>query len=194
MSNIELWFPTLIYYADNILDENEINFLTSKSYNIKNNIKNGKENFKCNLYTSFNNDDLTKDNDFINLISKVNFHINEFAKAHNSEFEYSCLEGWVNIYNKNQYQEFHYHPGKTFSAVYFLQAPEGSGSLIFDSPLNPDMMPVKNIVNEQSNPLIFKCCEYKAIANRLIIFRSNLQHMVMQGTNEKDRITFAFNA
>jgi hypothetical protein len=37
MPNIELWFPTSIYYADDILDENEINTLIHTSYDIKNN-------------------------------------------------------------------------------------------------------------------------------------------------------------
>jgi uncharacterized protein (TIGR02466 family) len=194
MANIELWFPTPIYYADNILDINEINFLMNKVNEIKNDTENGKYHWRCDIYTTFKKYDLTKDNNFLNLIKKINFHINEFAKSFNSNYQYQCDEGWFNVYNKNQYQEFHYHPGYTFSAVYYLSAPEGSGKLIFNSPLLPDMMPIKNIINEKDNALSLQTCEYPAIQNRLIIFRSNLQHMVTQGTNESDRISFAFNA
>jgi uncharacterized protein (TIGR02466 family) len=194
MPNIELWFPTAIYYADNILNINETNFLLSKVNQIKNVTENGKSDWQCDIYTTFKKYDITKDDDFLNLTSKINFHINEFAKSLNSNHQYKCNEGWFNICNKNQYQEFHYHPGYTFSAVYYLNAPEGSGKLIFNSPLLPDMMPVKNIINEKDNVLTLQNCEYLAIQNRLIIFRSNLQHMVTQGTNESDRISFAFNA
>ena len=193
MSKIELWFPTSIYYADDILDENEINALIDASYNIKNNIKNGNKDWRCNVYTTFQNHDVTKDNKFSNLISKISLHVNEFAKCFGSDYEYKCGEGWINIYNKNQYQEFHYHPGYTFSAVYYLSAPEGSGKLVFNSPLLPDMMPIKNITNEKDNALTLPICEYQAIKNRLIIFRSNLEHMVQQGTNQSDRISLAFN-
>jgi uncharacterized protein (TIGR02466 family) len=194
MFNIELWFPTSIYYSDNILDKNEINFLMAKINNIKNNTENSKTDWRCNVYTTFEKYNLIGDNDFLNLISKINFHINNFAKSFGSKFEYTCSQGWFNTYNKNQYQEFHYHPGYTFSAVYYLSAPEGSGKIAFNSPLLPDMMPIKNIINEKENALALQVCEYPAIENRLIIFRSNLQHMVTQGTNESDRISLAFNA
>lgn len=193
MPNIELWFPTPIYYADDILDENEINTLVNRSYDIKNNIKNGKGIWQCDVYTTFQTYDVTKDNEFSNLISKISLHVNEFAKSFGSNYEYRCAEGWINIYDKNQYQEFHYHLGSTFSVVYYLSTPEGSGKLIFNNPLLPNMMPIKNITPNKDNTLILESCEYKAIKNRLIIFRSNLQHMVQQGTNQSDRISLAFN-
>jgi uncharacterized protein (TIGR02466 family) len=193
IDNIDLWFPTPIYYADDILDENEINALINRSYDIKNNVKNGKEAWRCDVYTTFQTYDVTKDNEFSNLISKISLHVNEFAKSFGSNYKYKCDEGWINIYDNNQYQEFHYHPGYTFSAVYYLSAPEGSGKLIFNSPLHPDMMPIKNITDEKNNHMALEACEYKAIKNRLIIFRSNVQHMVQRGTNQSDRISLSFN-
>jgi hypothetical protein len=54
-------------------------------------------------------------------------------------------------------------------------------------------MPIKNTINEKDNALTLQTCEYQAIKNRLIIFRSNLQHMVQQGTNQSDRISLSFN-
>jgi len=193
MSNIETWFPTAIYYADDILDENEINTLMHKIYWVKNNIKNSKQHWPCNVYTTIQSYDITKDNEFSTLISKISIHVNKFAESFGSDYVYKCNEGWINIYDKNQYQEFHYHQGHTFSVVYYLSAPEGSGELIFNSPLLPDMMPIKYITDKKINSLNVELCKYQAIKNRVIIFKSNLQHMVQQGTNQTDRISLAFN-
>lgn len=191
MATIENWFPTPIYIQDDLISVDEVNFLINYCYLIKEKIKSGGVKWNCDLYNTFDTYDLKKDEKFSNLINKVTAEVNEFKKIYTSNYNYLCNEAWINIYNKNQYQEFHYHPGMTFSAVYYLSAPEGSGNIVFNNPLHPDMLPVKNM--DSDTIYNYVNCSYPAKENRLIIFRSFLQHMVAKGNNDKDRISIAFN-
>ena len=78
-----------------------------------------------------------------------------------------------------------------FSAVYYPKVPEGSGSIVFENPLVPDMMPVQNI--EERDDMTFERISYQPKDGMLVIFRSYLQHCVRQGTNTEDRISIALN-
>jgi uncharacterized protein (TIGR02466 family) len=193
MGSIELCFPTPIYYADNIISGDEINKLKSKCKEVKTICPGSKKDMWGKyVYTTIDMYDPLRDDAFLELNKKVTEHANEFAKFYTSEHNYTPSESWINIYNKDAYQEFHYHLTFTFSAVYFLSAPEGSGDLIINNPLSPDMLPPKNI-KDYTNVCAMTEISYKAIENRLIIFRSNLQHRVCQGTNTEDRISLAYN-
>jgi uncharacterized protein (TIGR02466 family) len=191
MSNIQLWFPTPIYYEDELLPKKELTELTERCYEIKKVTPSNTKVWHCDVYTTFNVHDITKDKTFECLVNEVTKHVNQFAVKFGSNHVYTCQLAWFNMYEGKHFQEYHYHEGCTFSAVYYLKAPEGSAGLFFNSPLSPDMMPVKSI-KERTN-LSYEYCEYGAIENRLIIFRSSLQHGVRQGTNKDDRISIAFN-
>jgi len=187
----ELWFPTPIYYKDNILCERDRKKLIDRCYEIKKSIPSNHEKWKCKLYTSFQNHNAINDPEFKTLLEEIKNNVNNFAKELGSNYEYDSSEGWINIYDATQYQEYHYHDSSIFSVIYYLSAPEGSGGTIFRSPLEPDMLPLKNVT--ENNNLNYKVCRYPATTNRLVIFRSYLEHMVEQGTNTEDRISLSFN-
>lgn len=113
-----------------------------------------------------------------------------FAQNYGSTTTYSIKQCWANVYREGNFQETHYHPGWDFSAVYFLSAPEGSGNLIFESPLLPDMRPIKT---ENTFDLNNQAAIYKPIEGQLVIFRSNLRHGAYPHNNTDPRITLAFN-
>jgi len=190
-NNIELWFPTTIYYQDNILSICELENLQNVCYEIKKTVPSNHKEWQCELYTSFKNHNVTEDLKFKPLLDKITNSVNTFAKSLGSDGEYISQDGWINIYDSTHYQEYHHHPSSIFSAIYYLKAPKGSGDTIFRSPLVPDMMPLKNILN--FNDLTYQTCRYPATTNRLIIFRSYLEHMVQKGTNKEDRISLSFN-
>jgi uncharacterized protein (TIGR02466 family) len=189
-NNIELWFSTTIYYQDNILSICEIENLQNDCYEIKKTIPSNHKSWRSELYTSFKNHNATKDPKFKPLLDKITNSVNAFARSLGSDYNYTSREGWINISDSTHYQEYHYHPSSIFSAIYYLKAPEGSGVTIFRSPLQPDMMPLKNTT---FNLLNLDSCEYPAVTNRLVIFRSYLEHMVEKGTNIEDRISLSFN-
>ncbi len=115
---------------------------------------------------------------------------NEMAFRMGSMNQFYIKEAWANVYGLGNFQESHCHPGSHFSAVYFLSAPEGSGSLKFESPMTPDMMPLTYMnYNEISN----ETAEYPAREGTLVIFRSYLRHGVYPNQTDEKRISLAMN-
>jgi uncharacterized protein (TIGR02466 family) len=191
MAEIKTWFPTSIYYESNLLTTEENSALGNKILNIKNNITAGGEDWLCNTYNTLGTYDLLADADFDNLVSKVSLHVNEYVQMHGSNYQYKCNAAWANVYKNKDYQEFHIHAGNTISAVYYVDVPSGSGDIVWKSPIEPDMLPIKDIT--AYNDLSYKTCFYSPKPGDLIIFRSYLSHMVKQGTNDAERISVAFN-
>lgn len=113
-----------------------------------------------------------------------------FSQNYGSVEQYSIEQCWANIYRTGDFQESHYHPGWDFSAVYFIAAPEGSGNLIFENPLLPDMRPIKT---EKTFDLNCQAAIYKPVEGQLVIFRSNLRHGVYPNRSSNPRISLAFN-
>lgn len=115
---------------------------------------------------------------------------NDLAFQMGSMDQFGVTESWANVYNRGDFQESHYHSNCHFSAVYFLRAPRGSGSLKFESPLMPDMLPLTHFAhNELSN----QTANYTAEEGKLIIFRSSLRHGVYPSQADAPRISLAMN-
>jgi uncharacterized protein (TIGR02466 family) len=191
MAEINLWFPTTIYTEENILTTEEHKELLDHVENIKQTIPSGGTEWFGSIYTSFGTYDIIDDPKFSTLIDKINFHVHEYTKQHNSNATYECTEAWFNESVEHQFQEFHTHANNIVSAVYYLQAPEGSGDIVFRDPKAPDMYPLKDIT--QQNDLTFGATSYAPTENSLIIFRSYLEHMVKAGKNKQRRISIALN-
>lgn len=110
---------------------------------------------------------------------------------HGSNYKYKCQEGWLNIYDNKDYQEYHTHEGSTISVVYYLKSPQGSGNIVFRSPHTTDMLPIKDI--KTMTNLSYKTCYYKPEERSLLVFRSYIPHMVEQNKSSEPRISLAFN-
>ena len=190
MAEIVQWFPTSIYSERNILSEKNNLEVLSTIYDLKKEIKSGGEDWQGGTYTSHDRHNLVRDSRFKLLIDEVTEHVNIFAKEHNSEAKFKCHTAWFNIANKNNFQEYHYHAASTFSAVYYVQSPLGSGQLVFENPIQ-DMCPIEKI--KERNDLSFIQIGYSPIERSLLIFRSYLRHMVKAEVFEGDRVSIAFN-
>ena len=83
-----------------------------------------------------------------------------------------------------------YHPLSFFSAIYFFKNPENAGKTIFKSYEEPNMLPLKNL---KRNDLSQSNCHYIPRERTLLIFKSNLLHMVSQSQSDEPRITASFN-
>lgn len=189
MSKIDLIFPTAIYKSFNILDEQYRKSLIEKSYSIKRSTPNQSHKWDCQIYTNYGNQ-LSIYKEFDHLIDIVLSNINTFAHEMGSRGEYHLTSAWLNIAKEGDFQEHHRHNSSTFSAVYYLQAPSGSGDIAFESPIG-----FMNDLKEQEIETIYnkERISYPPIENSLIIFRSYLQHMVKVGKNKEDRISIALN-
>lgn len=191
MAEIKTWFPTSIYYESNLLSADENTILKNKILDIKNNTSAGGKDWLCNTYNTLGTYDLLEDSAFTALVEKVTQHVDEYVRLHGSDYKYKCNAAWANVYKNKDYQEFHVHAGNTISAVYYIEAPVGSGDIVWKSPVEPDMLPIKGITTY--NELSYKTCYYSPKPGDLIIFRAYLSHMVKQGTNDAERISIAFN-
>lgn len=192
LANIDLIFPTVVYKAENILEEDYRNKLIHESYNLQEKIPNQADvnKWNCKIYTNYGNNELQNNSLYDSILHEIGFHVNHFAQELNSNATYNLENAWLNIATKDNFQEHHRHAGACFSAVYYLQAPEGSGDLIFENPAGfmPQLLNLSDVglLNENSH-------SYKPVENSLIIFRSHIQHMVALGSNTKERISIAAN-
>jgi uncharacterized protein (TIGR02466 family) len=189
--SIQLWFPTSIYVKEDIVSDKENLSYIKEIEKLKEEIHKGGNNWNTDVYNTCDTYDLCKNEILKKLCDKVEEHTNLFAKNLNSYYDYKINSSWFNYYNKNDFQELHYHANSTFSAVYFFTNPENSGKLSFENPIEPDMLPLKNVT--EINNLNCLTCNYNPSPRTLIIFRSNIRHMVSKGLNESPRITAAFN-
>lgn len=185
------WFPTSIYVAESIVSSKYNDSLKQRSLMIEEVSKNGASNWNCNTYNTLGTFDLKTDPLFSDLLKEVEFHVKKFTEMHGSDYEYQCKDSWLNVNHKNSYQEYHCHSNSTFSAVYYISTPPGSGKIHFENPCEPDMLPIQGIKNPTE--LSFRTCHYEPEEGTLLIFRSYMRHMVELCKNELPRITVAFN-
>ena len=190
---IHTWFPTLISISENLLTDEENNKLIELLKQLSHQVGSGGKNWISDVYNSLTTHNLTKDRNFDFFIDKVNKQLSEHCEHLKTDYTYKCTDAWFNIYNNGDYQEFHSHAGSVFSSVYYVTNPKQGGRIFFENPYEPDMMPPKNYT--EFNDFNSSLCNYQPDPKTLLIFRSNLRHMVEKCHNSKEnpRVTIALN-
>lgn len=185
------WFPSSIYVAESIVSSKYNDLLKQKSLEIGKISENGASNWQCNTYNTLGTFDVKEDPLFSDLLKEIEFHVKKFTEMHGSDYQYKCKESWLNLNDKNSYQEYHCHSNSTFSAVYYISTPPKSGKIYFENPCEPDMLPIKEI--KTPTEMSFRTCSYQPEEGTLLIFRSYMRHMVEICKNDSTRITIALN-
>lgn len=190
MDKLDLWFPTAIYTSTNLLDDKSYTkSLIDRCYNIQDQYSDSKTELLASTYNTMNNHNILTDVMFQQLIHKVTNKVHNFLGHFNSTLTLEMNSGWINIYKQNNYQEFHIHSGSIISCVYLLQCPKGSAGLSFA----PQVRSAINLEPNKKNNLSYDYASYDAMEDSLVIFKSDIPHMVAQGSNTEDRISIAFN-
>jgi len=193
MKEIIEFFPTTFYYKENILSESDKLNLIKYILKIKEKTKKGGSEWLVNTFNSLGTFDILKDKKFNILNKEILKHVNNLNKTLGSNYIYKNLsEGWFNVYEKEDYQEFHNHAGYTFSIIYYLKVEEDinqRSATIFKHPYE-DMRPLKGTIH--LNHLSYQKAIMRPENNSLLIFRSYLQHYVEKNKNNT-RITLAYN-
>lgn len=187
---LDLWFPTSVYWAKDILSKNENEDLKNASFDIKEKHASNIQNWNCNILSTYGTFNVWQDERFSVILERMTEHVHRFAHLHNSFDKYETNEAWLNFSSKDHYQEFHVHSGSVISAIYYISAPEGSAKTTFKT-IHDDMTPMKNII--EYNDLTYPITHYTAEEGKILIFKSNIPHLVSQGTNKDTRITLAAN-
>jgi uncharacterized protein (TIGR02466 family) len=100
------------------------------------------------------------------------------------------LQSWINVHDRGGFNFLHMHDGALLSGCFYLQVPQGSGSLTFRDP-RPGVLhsPFKG-----SGPNACKEVNLRPDAGLLVLFPHWLEHYVEPHESDVGRIVIAFNA
>lgn len=106
-------------------------------------------------------------------------------------FSFKIHRPWINVSGPNSYNVAHCHGENHFSFVFYIQVPEKSGNLVFDSPV---LHHKTNMIKFQSYPFWNSDCFiiYPKVGD-LIVFPSYMSHLVEPNKSKKIRISLASN-
>ena len=142
---------------------------------------------------SFGLDGHSEVNEFNLLSMKVTEEVQDLGNYLGSSHKFVLKNAWYNLYNKNNFQEYHVHSPCLFSAIYFCKIPKGSSPVtFFDFSRQAKALPSISYSPDE-NPMFIDSFIGGSEENSLIIFRSHIPHNVRFGDNDDDRITFSFN-
>jgi uncharacterized protein (TIGR02466 family) len=195
---IDHWFPTLVYRTilDEFQEQNE--YLERKAYSLKFSRPVVSTQWNCDTYNTLDLYNPTSDRDSIvnGLIDLCRDRVYDFSKefgiSKNIE-QLVCTDFWFNIAQPGNYQECHQHPNSHFSLVYYIKVSDNCGNIVFKSPTAfSDMFPL-SINSKNLNKNSYPACWYTPEESVLLIFRSNLVHMVEKNLSSTDRISVSMN-
>ena len=156
--------------------------------------KNSKNNigWNCNTFSTIGIYELDFDENYLLLRSDIEKNVCEFADQFGVKHStIECSGSWLNLSKPGAFQEYHKHPHSHFSIAYYVQVPLNSGSIVFQSHENiSDMFPLPT---NSILPPNYKTFRYTPNEGDLLIFRSNLLHMVEPNNSKKNRVSISSN-
>jgi len=182
---IENWFPTLIGYAFNPNHTKIESSLVNRCLDIEKVVSSGGDDWASEVYNTEGKCDVWKDEEFDELNKWIMLQVNSYKDlcitSPEMNFELSKIDGWINIYKKGDYQEYHNHVGNFISCIYYLKSDENSSYVRFKAPYYDTHNVADNI------------SFYKPDPGKLLIFRSYIPHSVCKHTDDNLRISIAYN-
>jgi uncharacterized protein (TIGR02466 family) len=188
---LHTWFPTTIMLVKDLITPQQNSELVDVILAAEATVKQGGDNWLGKMWNSNGTWDVSQSEVGATLVKQAELAVKEFVFSLGSDTPYCCTSSWANVGRAGSFQEFHTHAGSTISACYYAAMPEGSGKIHFQSPLEPDMLPIKGVKRLNSNN--FKTVHYSPQPGSLLIWRSYLSHMVAPGSNTLPRVTVALN-
>ena len=192
---IQSWFPTLIYSENlsNRFGESFNSSIYSRLLEIKKEHEKTKD-WNCGTYTTLGieNINLFEEKYFSELLDVCKEHVEIFSEEMlvDKKYKLTCKDYWGNIASPGDFQERHTHINSQFSLVYYVKTPENCGDIVFYSPRSEECLTIPTRDGNYSN---YMYCTYKAVQSNVIIFRSNVPHMVKQNNSKENRCSIAMN-
>lgn len=181
---LEYWWPTVISYSDY---KGDLKPLVDYCYELEKTKERGGSNWVSGVYNTHNSYNIIEDDKFKDLNEWALTEANHYSKLVKSNDKLQHHNAWFNIYRKNDFQEYHTHPGSTLSGIFMLQADkEKDAKTIFES---DGLENYDDLRAEMFHKLVY----YKPTTGRLLLFRSTLKHCVEQQKSDTDRISIAYN-
>jgi uncharacterized protein (TIGR02466 family) len=148
----------------------------------------------CNTYSTINNIDIVTDPIFRTLVDVSTALVKDYARFYGIEnATVTCKDAWINLAKLKDYQEFHLHTNSHFSVVYYVKVPPNSGNLILRNHVVTNDMFSLPTSNHNLNPLCYRTYSLTPKEGMMVIFRSNIEHMVQANMSNEDRVSIAMN-
>ena len=102
---------------------------------------------------------------------------------------------WININKPGDYNIKHHHPTCDLSGVVWLKAPQNSGVITFENPVEFQTYNLIQSHTEEYKQSNNNCHTwfFKPIEGRMLVFPSHLLHDVGENKSNEDRISVSFN-
>jgi uncharacterized protein (TIGR02466 family) len=130
-------------------------------------------------------------NDFNQIILANTTEIANFMGWDLQQISLNITTCWAIVNGKMASNSVHSHPNSILSGVYYLQAPENSGSIYFSDPRPSSRVLVPPVA--EFNIWNFPKVSYKPYVGTMLIFPSWLWHGVEMNMSEEVRISLSFN-
>tara|TARA_B100000524_G_scaffold65097_1_gene30038 strand:+ start:601 stop:1182 length:582 start_codon:yes stop_codon:yes gene_type:complete len=188
MINLDLYFPTPVWWTDTNLDNG---YLKDIVYNKKIDFPEGREisnygGWQSNVFPSSH----------VPPLCDVAIQIADQVKEDMGLNPYTAFDVdnlWCNINNQGNSNQIHIHHGSFLSGVYYVQANENSGDLIFYKDFNKQYMKTTDTEIVKHTPLTGDVVRYKPKTGRMFVFPGWLPHSVDKCIDNTDRVSIAFN-
>jgi uncharacterized protein (TIGR02466 family) len=102
-------------------------------------------------------------------------------------------KAWVNVNPTGGYNVIHNHPNAFFSGVYYLQADENSGEIVFLNPVSEQGLTMPHELINRSSIYTSDRYFYSPKQDLLLLFPSYINHYVHPNQSPDERICIAFN-
>ena len=107
-------------------------------------------------------------------------------------------DAWFNIYEENNFQEFHNHTGCAISTVYFVRCDKTSAKIVFKNPYHdminiPQSSKIASINMRDKVELSGHTIKFQPVPGMLLVFRSHVEHCVERQRSNTERISLAYN-
>lgn len=104
----------------------------------------------------------------------------------------AMTSAWLNINDSRQCMNSEHVHGDTFSGVFYLKAPEGSGKLSISNPAINRMWQGCGLTS-QKNQFTGETIRIEPVEGNIILFPSYLYHGVETNNHDDERISISFN-
>jgi uncharacterized protein (TIGR02466 family) len=179
LSHLNL-FPTKIFIADGVLEEEYINSIKDDILNTSIEVKN----WQSQPY-------IHKIIKYKPLVDKVNYLATKVLEEKKYVFDtFEITNMWSNILKKGEFHSPHTHSNNILSGVYYIQSDKTSDIHFYDPRPQADVLSPKKSELNFDNASIWKIDSFK---NRIILFPSWLQHYVPTNDTNNLRISISFN-
>jgi hypothetical protein len=140
------------------------------------------------VYNTNGTYNLYENKKFRPLLKWIDNCVKEYCEKLQVHSDTYLKNAWLNIYKKNQGQEYHDHNTSSISAVFFLKGSIKSAKILFTDFNNKINLKINNYIDINSTVWKVPFSE-----GTLIIFRADTVHGVEQHLLNEERVSIAVN-